>query len=150
MSQSLVDVPLHFVFSTKDRIPFIKPEIEEELHQYICGMSRKLGCPIIKINSIEDHVHILLSYGKTITFSDLISKLKSSSSRWMKTKGNHYKDFSWQKGYGGFAVCNSSMESVIKYIASQKEHHKHKTFKEEYLEMLKRAKISYDERYLWD
>ena len=97
MSQSLVDVPLHFVFSTKDRIPFIKPEIEEELHQYICGMSRKLGCPIIKINSVEDHIHILLSYGKTITFSDLISKLKSSSSCWMKTKGNHYKDFSWQK-----------------------------------------------------
>lgn len=150
MAQSLIDIPLHLVFSTKDRIPFIKSDVEDDMYQYICAISRNLDCPVIKINGTEDHIHILLSFGKTITICDLISKLKSSSSRWIKTKGDHFKDFSWQRGYGGFAVSSSNIQSVINYISFQKEHHKNKTFKEELVEMLNRARILYDERYLWD
>lgn len=95
MSQSLVDIILHLVFSTKERHPWIKPDVEEELYQYICGVGRNLGCPIIKINGVEDHIHVLIQLGRTTPISKLISEMKSSSSRWIKTKGDHYKDFNW-------------------------------------------------------
>ena len=141
MSQSLVDIILHLVFSTKERRPWIKPDVEEELYQYICGVGRNLGCPIIKINGVEDHIHVLIQLGRTIPISKLISEMKASSSRWIKTKGDHYKDFSWQGGYGGFSVSRPNLEGAKKYLSLQKEHHKTMTFKEELLAMLKRAQI---------
>ena len=150
MSQSLVDIILHLVFSTKERRPWIKPDVEEELYQYIFGVGRNLGCPIIKINGVEDHIHVLIQLGRTTPISKLISEMKSSSSRWIKTKGDHYKDFSWQGGYGGFSVSRPNLEGAKKYLSLQKEHHKTMTFKEELLAMLKRAQIPYDEQYLWD
>ena len=150
MAQSLADIILHIVFSTKERHPWIRPDIEEELYQYICGVGRNLGCPVIKINGVEDHIHVLLQLGRTITISKLISEIKSSSSRWIKTKDDHYNKFSWQGGYGGFSVSRPSLEGAKKYLSSQKEHHKTVTFKEEFLTMLKRAQIPYDEKYLWD
>jgi putative transposase len=109
-----------------------------------------LGCPVIKINGVEDHIHVLLQLGRTIPISKLVSEIKSNSSRWLKTRGAHYSDFSWQGGYGGFSVSRPSLETAKKYLALQKEHHKTVTFKEELLAMLKRAQMSYDEKYLWD
>jgi putative transposase len=150
MSQSLADIVLHLVFSTKGRCPWIKPDVEEELYQYICGVCRKLDSPVIKINGVEDHIHVLLQLGKTIATSKLISEIKSNSSRWIKTKGDCYHDFSWQGGYGGFSVSRQNLEGAKKYLSSQKEHHKTVTFKEELLAMLQRAQIPYDEKYLWD
>ena len=102
------------------------------------------------INGVADHIHVLLQLGKTITFSKLISEMKSSSSRWIKSKGNQYRDFAWQSGYGGFSVSRSSLEGAKNYLSSQKEHHKTVTFKEELLIMLQKAQIPYDEKYLWD
>src|ERR1700730_10085138 len=99
MAQSLADVILHFVFSTKGRNPWIQSDVEEELYQYICGVCRNLDSPVIKINGVEDHIHVLLQLGKAIPISKLVSEMKSSSSRWIKTKGDHYRDFSWQVGY---------------------------------------------------
>jgi putative transposase len=139
MSQSLADIILHIVFSTKERYPWIKPDIEEELYQYICGVCRNLDCPVIKINGVEDHIHVLLQLGKMVPYSKLISEMKSSSSRWIKTKGDCYNDFCWQSGYGGFSVSRPSLEGAKKYISLQKEHHKTVTFKEEFLAMLQRA-----------
>jgi len=150
MSQSLVDVILHIVFSTKDRQPLIKPDIEENLYQYISGIGRKIGCPIIMINGVEDHVHILLQFDKIMSISKLVSEIKSNSSRWIKTNGNHYKDFSWQGGYGGFAVSRINVEAAKKYLSIQKEHHKTITFKEEFLKLLKHANIPYNDKFLWD
>jgi putative transposase len=150
MAQSLADIILHIVFSTKDRQPWILPEIEEELFQYICGTSRELKSPVIKINGVEDHLHILLHLGKTITVSDLISKLKSSSSQWIKTKHEKHRHFCWQNGFGAFSVSRPIIDGAIKYISNQKEHHKTISFKEELLAMLGRAQIEYDEKYLWD
>ena len=150
MTQSLINIPVHFVFSTKNRRCWIKSDIENELYQYICGICRNLGSPVIQINGVEDHVHILLCLGRTITICKLISEIKSNSSRWIKSKGEDYRDFCWQSGYGGFAVASMYLENVIKYVSSQKEHHKRMTFKEELLGLLKRANIPYDERYLWD
>ena len=150
MAQSLADVILHFVFSTKGRIPWIRSDIEEELYQYISGICRNLDSPVIKINGVKDHIHVLLQLGKTMPISKLISEIKSNSSRWIKTKGDHYRDFAWQGGYGVFSLSRPSLEGAKKYLSSQKEHHTKVSFKEEFLEMLKRAQISYDEKYLWD
>ncbi len=150
MAQSLADVILHFVFSTKGRNPWIQSDVEEELYQYISGVCRNLDSPVIKINGVEDHIHVLLQLGKTIPISKLISEMKSSSSRWIKTKGDHYRDFAWQGGYGVFSVSRPNLEGAKKYLSHQKKHHKTVTFKEELLAMLQRAQIPYDEKYLWD
>jgi putative transposase len=150
MSQSLADVVLHVVFSTKERFPWIRLDIEEELYRYVSGTCRNLDCPVIMINGMPDHLHILLHLGRTITISKLISEIKSNSSRWIKTKNGQYNSFTWQKGYGAFSVSRPGIDGARKYIASQKEHHKTVTFKEELLTMLKRAEIKYDENYLWD
>ena len=149
MAQSLADVILHFVFSTKGRNLWIQSDVEEELYQYISGVCRNLDSPVIKINGVEDHIHLLLQLGRTISISKLISEIKSSSSQWIKTKGDHYRDFAWQGGYGGFSVSRPNLEGVKKYLSSQKEHHKTVTFKEEFLTLLQRAQIPYDEKYLW-
>lgn len=150
MSQSLADIILHLVFSTKERRLWIKPDIEEELYQYICGICRNLDSPAIKVNGVEDHVHVLLQLGKGIPISKLISEIKSNSSRWIKTKGDYYHEFAWQGGYGVFSVSRLGLEGAKKYLSSQKEHHKTVTFKEEFLAMLQRAEIPHDEKYLWD
>ncbi len=150
MSQSLADIVLHVVFSTKDRHPWILPEIEQELYQYICGVARNLNSPVLKINGVEDHIHILLSLGRTISASELIAELKSSSSRWIKSKGDKYHTFSWQGGYGAFSVSRPSIHGALEYISKQKERHKTLSFKDELLAMLQRAKIEYKEEYLWD
>ncbi|MES2345794.1 MAG: transposase, partial [Chlamydiota bacterium] len=129
---------------------WILPEIEPELFQYICGVARNLKSPVIAINGVEDHLHVLLLLGKGISSSDLLSEIKSSSSRWIKTKGNKYQSFCWQRGYGAFSVSRTNLESAVKYVAKQKEHHRTMSFKDEFLAMLQRAKIAYDEKYLWD
>ncbi len=150
MSQSLSDIVLHVVFSTKDRQPWIKTEIEEELYKYMRGIALELKCPIIEMNGVEDHVHILLHLNAMTSASDVISKLKSNSSRWMKAKGIHYNHFSWQSGYAAFSVSRPIVEGAVEYVAQQKTHHKKVSFKEELLAMLKRAEIEYDEKYLWN
>lgn len=150
MSQSLADLIIHIVFSTKERYPWIETEVEEELHAYIGGICRNLGCPLIQINGTNDHLHLLLSLGKTVALSKLISEIKSNSSRWIKTKNHTYNKFAWQNGYGAFSVSRPNINSVITYIDKQKEHHKVVSFKEELISMLERANIKYDEKYLWE
>ena len=150
MPQSLSKDYLHIVFSTKNRKPLIKQEVEEELHKYLSGIARDLKSPVIAINSVEDHIHILCLLSRNITISKLLEELKKSSSKWIKTKGDAYKNFYWQNGYGAFSVSQSAINTVKKYIANQKEHHRKKTFKEEYVEFLERYEIEYDEKYIWD
>lgn len=150
MAQSLADILLHIVFSTKERKLWIDEVNEPELHAYICGICQNLDCPVIKINGVEDHIHVLLSLSRTIAVSKLIAEIKSNSSRWIKTKDSRFHEFSWQGGYGAFSVSRPQINGVIKYIENQKEHHKTQNFKEEYLTMLKSAQIQYDEKYLWD
>ena len=149
MSQSLVRVLIHIVFSTKNREKIILPEHESGLYGYINGIVRNKDCKFIIGNGVEDHVHILASLGRTTDVSTLIGAIKRGSSKWMK---DEYKMpyFSWQGGYGAFSVSRSQEDSVIRYIANQKEHHKIQTFREEYLELLRLHEVAYDERYLWD
>jgi len=150
MPQSLVKNYLHITFGTKNRIHFIDDEIENELFRYLGGICKNLECNPIIVGGYKNHIHILCLLSRKIALMKLIEELKSHSSKWIKTKGNQYKKFYWQNGYGGFSVNPKQLNVVKNYILNQKEHHKNKTFKEEYLELLIKNKIDYDERYVWD
>jgi putative transposase len=150
MAQSLANLLIHIIFSTKHRQPHIVPEFEHRLHQYITSVCHSLDSPVIYIGGMPDHIHILLSLSRTITVSELISKIKSNSSRWIKTIDPQCKDFSWQKGFGAFSLGESSRNNAIKYIANQKKHHATMSFQEEYLKLLMKYDVKFDEKYLWD
>lgn len=150
MPQSLVKNYIHLVFSTKYREPFIHEPIEAELYTYLGGMCKILECQPIKVGGYTDHVHILCMLSKKIALMKLLEEVKSHSSKWMKTKGNEYKNFYWQDGYGAFSVNPSDVDRVINYIANQRVHHSKKTFQDEYRAILRKYKVEYDERYVWD
>jgi len=150
MGQSLVTNYLHIVFSTKHRESLIDLAIENELHKYLGGICKNLDCQPIKVGGYTDHIHILCMLSKKIALVKLMEELKSHSSKWIKSKGAAYSDFYWQDGYGAFSVNPSEVEIVIDYITNQKEHHRKKTFQEEYRAFLKKYKVEYDERYVWD
>mgnify|MGYP000152981729 CR=1 FL=1 len=150
MPQSLVKNYIHIVFSTKHRQPFIKKEIRDELYAYLGGTCNKFESTPISIGGVEDHVHILCLLSKKMTLVELVSKVKSSSSKWLKTKGDDYENFYWQGGYSAFSVNPSEVDIVIKYIQNQEEHHRKRTFKEEIRLFLKKYKIEFDEQYVWD
>ncbi len=150
MGQSLVKNYIHLVFSTKNRLPLITNDIEPELYAYLGGICSSLDCTPIKIGGIEDHVHILCLLSKKIALMKLLEEVKGHSSKWIKTKGNDFKDFSWQNGYGAFSVNPAEVDVVINYIANQREHHRNRTFQEEYLSFLKKYKVEYDEKWIWD
>jgi len=150
VAQSLAVVLVHLVFSTKERRPDIRPEVEAELHRYLAGTCRELGCPTLGINGTEDHVHIVFSLSRTITIADFVEKVKANSSGWIKTKGREYRDFAWQGGYGAFSIGQSGVPAAKRYLAGQKEHHRKVSFQEELRDLLGRYQKEYDERYLWD
>ena len=149
MPQSLANVYIHLVFSTKHRQPFIQPEIEDKLYGYISGIGRNLDCPVLQIGGIEDHIHILLVLSMKITLADIVEDIKKNSSKWIKTQGD-CDYFYWQNGYGAFSVSPRHVDRVKRYIANQKEHHRTKSFMSEYVGILKQYNITYDEKYVWD
>jgi putative transposase len=150
MPQSLYKNYIHVVINTKYRQPYINEKVENSLYGYLAGICNNLQCTPIKIGGHLNHVHILCLLSKGICLSEFVSKLKSNSSRWMKEQDLSTKDFRWSDGYGAFSVNPNDIEIVKKYIENQKEHHRKKTFQEEYLELLEKFKVPYDERYLWD
>ena len=150
MGQSLVKNYLHIIFSTKHRKPLIKPSIENELHKYLGGICNNMDCQPIKIGGFIDHIHIICMLSKKVTVVKLLEQLKSHSSKWVKTTSDEFKNFYWQDGYGAFSVNPTQVETVVKYITNQKEHHKTMSFQEEYRAFLKKYDVDYDERYVWD
>jgi REP element-mobilizing transposase RayT len=150
MAQSLAKNYLHMIFSTKHKQSFIDKAIETELHSYLAGICNNLESFPVKIGGYSDHIHILCLLCKKITLIKLIEDIKSDSSNWMKTQGDHYKNFFWQAGYGAFSVSPYEVETVKRYIENQHEHHKHENFQDEYRHILKKHQIEFDERYLWD
>lgn len=150
MVQSLSKVLLHIIFSTKNRHPFIDAEIESELYAIITSISSSCGSYVHKIGGVEDHLHLFVSLPRVLTISSLLEKIKRNSSKWMKTKGPKYRDFSWQKGFGVFSVSESQEVTVCRYIENQKEHHIKQTFQDEYRQFLQLHKVVYDEKYLWE
>jgi putative transposase len=150
MGQSFVQNYLHIVFSTKYRQPLIHAPVEEELHSYLGGICNKLQCQSIKVGGYTDHIHILCMLSKKIALMKLMEELKSHSSKWIKTKGEGYHNFYWQDGYGAFSVRPSEIDVVINYIANQHQHHAKKNFQDEYRGILKKYKVEYNEKYVWD
>ena len=128
MAQSLSNVILHLVFSTKNRQPWIDIEIEEELRKYLAGTCRDIKCPSHKIGGSDDHLHIACTLARTMAISTLVEEIKTSSSKWTKTKGDRYADFAWQNGYGAFSISPSHVEPLREYIRNQEEHHRREGF----------------------
>lgn len=149
MAHSFNQVYIHFVFSTKHRKPLIKPEFEKQLWAYIGGIGKHNGFHIITCGGMPDHAHILLELPKTKTISQTIQKIKGVSSKWLNDHHFPLRNFAWQAGYGAFSIGHSGLKHAIRYIHNQKKHHKHKTFKDEYIDLLEKYNVKYDERYVW-
>lgn len=150
MGQSLVKNYIHITFSTKHRFPFISESVGNELYGYISGICKKMECYPVKIGGYLDHIHILCLLSKKIPLMKLLEEIKAHSSKWLKTKDAALRKFYWQNGYGAFSVNPYEIEKVITYIENQKEHHKKKTFQDEFRAFLKKYKVEYDERFIWD
>jgi REP element-mobilizing transposase RayT len=146
MAQSLSNVLIHLVFSTKDRCSWIDTVIEEELFKYVSGICRELKCPAHKVGANDDHIHIAFSLSRTISISQVVEEVKTGSSKWIKTKGRRYDGFGWQNGYGAFSIGQSQLADLGRYIGNQREHHRRMSFQDELRELLKRYVISFDER----
>jgi REP element-mobilizing transposase RayT len=150
MAQSLANVLVHIIFSTKNRTPFIKPDIENELFPYLASIFKACRSPAHQIGGTEDHIHVVCSLSRTIAIANLLEEVKKSSSKWIKTKGDQYSKFAWQNGYGAFSIGQSQLPMVKSYIIDQRDHHQKKTFQEEFREFLQKYQIQFDERYVWD
>ena len=150
MAQSLSKQFIHIIYHIKNNSPQIRKQEEKELYTYIGSIIKDNESIPIIINGISDHIHILLVLSKNVYLAKIIEEIKKHSSRWIKTKSQHYSDFSWQGGYGGFSISPSLHDKTKKYIENQKEHHKTMSFKEEYLLFLKEYGIEYNEKYLWN
>jgi REP element-mobilizing transposase RayT len=136
MPQSLVKILVHIVFSTKNRANIISSDIEESLFGYISGIVQNNGSKLIIANGTQNHIHLLVSLGKTVEISKLVGDIKRDSSKWIKTQGAEFQDFFWQEGYGAFSIGQSQIDEVVKYIAKQKTHHTNSDFKDEFLALL--------------
>ncbi len=155
MAQSLSNVLLHLVYSTKNREEYLEDEnLQKELYAYTSTALKTFDCKSIIIGGTSNHIHILFAMTRTKSISDVIKHTKKETSKWIKTKSLNYdkilSNFSWQAGYGIFSVSSSQKENVINYIKTQKEHHKKMSFKEELIAFYKKNDIEYDERYIWE
>ena len=147
---SFTQLNYHLVFGTKYRHHWIKNDIEEELYEYIGGIIRNLNGSLIEIGGVADHIHILARLSPALAVSDAIRKIKSGSSKWVSDLGGEYSQFSWQKGYSAFTVSYSHRELVKTYIMNQKEHHRQKSFAEEYIDFLKKHGIEFRMEWLFE
>jgi putative transposase len=151
MSQSLSRVLLHIIFSTKNRFAFFNDnELQKRMYAYLARVFNEHDSPAIEVGGTENHVHILCLLSRNYAIREIIQKAKANSSSWAKTLGGRFMKFSWQSGYGVFSIHASQIEPIRKYIQTQAEHHRKKTFQEEYLEILREYQVPYDERYLWE
>lgn len=150
MANTYTSLHYHFTFSTKNRRPWIAQKIEERVWAYLGGIARKNKLKPIKVGGIEDHLHLLLGAPPTIAPAKIAQLLKGGSSAWIHEEFPELAAFAWQDGYGAFTVSKSAVPDVSAYIENQREHHRTRTFQEEYRALLDRHGIEYDERYLWD
>ena len=150
MPQSLCRVLTHLVFSTKHREPVLTLPIQAQLHPYLATVLANDDCPALQVGGVEDHVHLLFGLSRTRTIAQMVEKVKTSSSKWMKTQGSEFGEFHWQAGYGAFSVSPKNEDAAIAYIRNQAEHHRHVSFQEEYRDLLKKCGVAFDERYVWD
>ena len=148
MPSTHLSLHYHLVFSTKDRAPLIVPGWRERLHAFLGGIVKQLDGTPEAIGGVADHVHLLIGLRATHCLADVMREIKCVSSRWVHEEIGE-RAFAWQEGYGGFTVGAPQCMDVRSYIARQEEHHRARTFQEEYVEFLRRGAVEYDDRYLW-
>ena len=149
MANSYISLYIHVVFSTKERQAMIGPELQNRLWAYMGGIARENQMKALSIGGTQDHIHVLLSLPATLPIAKAVQLIKGGSSKWIHDTYANLQEFAWQEGYGAFSVNVSLLEDTVHYIENQAEHHKRKTFQEEYIEFLKRHGIRYDERYVF-
>lgn len=149
MANTYTSLYYHVVFSTKNRVSCINREIEERVWAYIGGVARKHRMAALRVGGYEDHIHSLIATPPSLALSQAVQFLKGETSRWMHEEFPELRSFAWQDGYGAFTVSKSNLPEVVRYIQNQREHHRKRTFQEEYLEFLRRHGIEYDEQYVW-
>jgi len=149
MANTYTQIYIHFVFAVRFRKAQIHPEWEVKLHKYITGIVQNKGHKMLAINGMPDHLHLFIGYQPNESISELIKVVKTESTKWVIQKKLVHAPFSWQEGYGAFSHSRSQVDHVCKYIQNQKQHHLKKSFYIEYIEMLKRYDIPYDERYIF-
>lgn len=148
MPQSYTDLLFHIVFSTKDRLPQLTPDVRERVFAYLGGIARNHNAAAIEIGGVDDHLHILARLHPMMGVAEFIRVIKSNSSGWVHETWPS-REFAWQTGYGAFSVSRSRVPEVVQYIRNQEEHHKLRDFKAEFLELLRKHEVEYDERYIW-
>ncbi|MEO6589388.1 MAG: IS200/IS605 family transposase [Pyrinomonadaceae bacterium] len=150
MTHSFISQLMHCVFSTKERRPFITPQIQPRLFQYIGGIARENKVKLLAAGGVDDHVHLLVSMPSIISISKAMQLIKGGSSKWIHETFSEHRLFQWQEGYGAFSIGISDVERTIQYINHQAEHHGKMDFKTEFLAFLKKHEIEYDEKYIFD
>ena len=150
MGQSLSKIYVHLIFSTKSRERTLPDAIRPDLHAYLGGTLKGLGCLPVEINTEPDHLHALFLLSRTEALSDVVGQLKKSSNDWLRSRGPEFAGFFWQAGFGAFSVSQSQVAEVRAYICNQREHHRVKTFQEEFRAFLRAYEVEFDERYVWD
>ncbi len=150
MPQSLSLLLIHVIFSVKDRAPMLGVTIRPALHAYLATVARNADCECYRVGGVADHVHLAVRQSRTVTVAKLVEVLKTSSSKWLKSQSPDLTGFSWQRGYGVFSVGPANLDDLRLYIDNQEEHHRTRTFQEEYRNFLTKYGIEYDERYVWD
>jgi putative transposase len=151
MPQSLAQVWLHVVFSTKERRPFLQDEaFQVEMFRMLSHHVKESGCVSLSVGGYVDHVHLLVGLSRTITIAKLLERIKTETSKWAKDKEGCSSGFSWQSGYGVFSVSHSNRIAVDEYIRGQHDHHEKKSFQEEFRQLCRLHDVEFDERYVWD
>jgi len=149
MDDTYTQLYIQFVFAVHNRASLIQPEWDSELYKYITGIIQNKSHKMIAINGMPDHLHMFIGFQPVDKMSELIKVVKGESSKWIKERGHVKGKFRWQEGYGAFSYSRSHINRVYHYIKNQKKHHQKKSFKEEYIELLKKFKVEFDERYIF-
>ncbi len=150
MANTYTQIHLHIVFAVKGRQSLIQPTFKNELYKYISGIIENHEHKLLAINGMPDHIHILIGYRPSQSLPELLQDIKGDSSKWINSKGFIKDKFEWQSGYGAFSYSKSQLKDVINYIENQEKHHRKKTFHEEYVEMLQKFEVDYNQKYLFE
>lgn len=150
MANTFSQIYLQFVFAVKNRQNLIAKEHKEELHKYITALVQNRKAKMLAVNCMPDHTHLFVGFKPTILISDFVKEVKVESNEFINSKDWIRGKFSWQEGYGVFSYSHSHLDTVIKYVLNQEVHHQRRTFKKEYLSLLEKFEIPFEERYLFD
>ena len=150
MANTFASLHYHLIFSTKHREPWLRPDTQDRVWAFLGGIARENGMKALQIGGMPDHAHVVLGAPTSMSISKAAQLLKGGSSQWIKDEFPGMRGFAWQDGYGAFTVSKSNLSEVICYVQNQREHHRIKTYQEEFLSFLIRHEIDYDEKYLWD